>query len=52
MLDRLQKNEYLPEQTFDTFLAKKLQKGKRTLFLNKDTNASGFDNQEMAKQYL
>ena len=36
VLDALKNNEFLPRQTFETFLAKKMGRGKRTLFLNKD----------------
>ena len=37
VLEALRKNEFLPKVTFDDFLAKKLGKGKRTLFLNRPT---------------
>lgn len=37
VLSSLKNNEFFPKVTFDSFLAKKLSKGKRTMFLNRET---------------
>lgn len=49
MLDKLSKNEYLPQVTFETYLKKKTGRGKRTLFLNKATSENA---REYMKQYI
>ena len=45
MFDALKKNEFFPEVTFEKFLAKKISRGKRTLFNNKGPN-------EEARSYM
>ena len=45
MLESLKNNQFLPEVTFEQFLQKKVQRGKRTLFSNKPTS-------EHARQYM
>lgn len=44
VLESLKNNEYLPKLTFEDFLAKKLGKGKRTLFVKRgpSENARAF----------
>jgi len=37
-MESLKNNEFLPKVTFENFLAKKVNKGKRTLFLNNGAN--------------
>ncbi len=48
-MESLKNNEFLPKVTFETFLAKKVNKGKRTLFLNKETSDQARD---YMKQYM
>ena len=36
--ETLKNNEYFPKQSFEAYVTKKLNKGKRTLFLNRDVN--------------
>ena len=43
VLESLKNNEFLPKVTFENFLSKKINKGKRTLFLNKPTNENARD---------
>ena len=43
VLDRLKKNEFLPDVTFEKFLNKKCHRGKRTLFLNRPTHQEARD---------
>ena len=45
MLESLKNNQFLPEVTFEQFLQKKVQRGKRTLLSNKPTS-------EHARQYM
>ena len=45
VMESLKNNEFLPKVTFENFLAKKVNKGKRTLFLNNGAN-------EQAKSYM
>ena len=45
VFEALKNNEFLPQVTFETFLKKKLNRGKRTLFLNKAPN-------ENAREYM
>lgn len=45
MMDALKNNEFLPQVTFETFLSKKMNRGKRTLFKNKEPN-------ENAREYM
>ena len=49
VLDALKNNEFLPQVTFETFLSKKLNRGKRTLFLNKAPNENA---REYMKEYM
>ena len=44
VLESLKQNEFLPKMTFDDYLSKKMGKGKRTLFMNRETgeNARAF----------
>lgn len=49
VIEALQNNEFLPQVTFETFLKKKLNRGKRTLFLNKAPNENA---REYMKQYM
>lgn len=44
ILESLKNNEFLPKMTFDDFVAKKLGKGKRTLFVSRGAseNARAF----------
>ena len=49
VLDRLKKNEFLPDVTFEKYLTKKMNRGKRTLFMNKQTNENARD---YMKEYL
>lgn len=49
VLDSLRNNEFLPQVTFETFLNKKLNRGKRTLFLNKAPNENA---REYLKEYM
>lgn len=45
VLNKLKNNEFLPDVTFEAFLSKKMNRGKKTLFLNKGPN-------ENAKDYM
>jgi len=38
IITALKQNEFLPKITFENFLLKKTNKGKRTIFLNKEPN--------------
>ena len=49
VLDRLKKNEFLPDVTFEKYLGKKMNRGKRTLFVNKQPNENA---REYMKEYL
>ncbi len=49
VMESLKNNEFLPKVTFETFLAKKVNKGKRTLFLNKETSDQARD---YMKEYM
>ena len=49
MLESLKNNEFLPNVTFETFLAKKTNRGKRTIFNNKPTSENS---KSMSKQYM
>ena len=49
MLESLKNNEFLPNVTFETFLAKKTNRGKRTIFNNKPTSQNARD---YSKQYM
>ena len=48
MLDSLKKNAFLDTETFDKFLTRRGAKGKRTMFLNKPTQA---DARDLMKEY-
>ena len=49
VMDALKNNEFLPQVTFETFLKKKMNRGKRTLFLNKAPNENA---REYMKEYM
>ena len=49
MFASLKNNEFLPEVTFENFLSKKMNRGKRTLFLNKPTSE---DARDYMKEYM
>ena len=43
VLNKLKNNEFLPDVTFEAFLSKKMNRGKKTLFLNKAPNENAKD---------
>ena len=45
LMQSLKNNEFLPQVTFENFLQKKINRGKRTLFTNKPTS-------ENARMYM
>ena len=49
VINALKNNEFLPEVTFETFLKRKMNRGKRTLFLNKAPNENA---REYMKEYM
>ena len=49
VLESLKHNEFLPKMTFDDYLSKKMSKGKRTLFMNRE---AGENARTFMKEYM
>lgn len=46
MLTSLRNNQFFPKMTFESFLAKKICKGKRTMFLKRETSENARDHMQ------